>query len=162
MAKKKTNFFTEFKEFITKGNVIDLAVGVIIGAAFKDIVTSLVSDIIMPTISLATGRVNFSSWFIALDGKKYATLAAAKEAGASTMNFGTFISAILHFLIMALVIFCIIKAISKAKQGVKKLTGAKDPAATTKKCPYCKSEIAIDATRCPHCTSELEAEKENK
>lgn len=161
MAKKKIKFFAEFKEFITKGNVMDLAVGVIIGAAFKDIVTSLVSDIIMPVISLATGGVDFSSWFVALDGKKYATLAAAKEAGASTMNFGTFISAILHFLIMALVIFCIIKVLSKAKQGVKKLTGAADPAPTTKKCPYCKSEIAIEATRCPHCTSELEAsEKE--
>lgn len=160
MAKNKMKFFTEFKNFIAKGNVIDMAIGVIIGAAFKDIVSSLVSDIIMPVITLATGGVDFSSWFIALDGNKYATLANAKEAGASTINFGTFISAILHFLIMAFVIFCIIKTLSKAKQSVKRLTGAEDPAPTTKKCPYCKSEISIDAIRCPHCTSKLEIKGE--
>ena len=153
MAKKKNcGFAAEFKKFIMRGNVIDLAVGVIIGGAFQAIVNSLVNDIVMPVISLITKGVDFSNWFIALDGQKYATAAAAAEAGAATLNFGTFISAVLNFLIMAFIIFLIVKSINTVSEKVSK---KEEPAPTTKKCPYCKSEISIEATRCPNCTSEL-------
>lgn len=156
MAEKKGKITSEFKEFIMRGNVIDLAVGVIIGAAFQAIVNSLVNDIIMPVISLVTGGLDFSNWFVALDGQKYATLAAAQEAGASVLAFGNFISAILNFLIMAFVIFLLVKGINKARSvGKKEEAPAEEPEPTTKECPFCKSEIAIEATRCPHCTSEL-------
>jgi large conductance mechanosensitive channel len=154
-------FTKEFKEFALKGNVIDLAVGVIIGAAFQSIVKSLVDDIIMPVISLITGGIDFSNWFISLDGSTYATLAGAKEAGASVLAYGNFISAVINFLIMALVIFIFVKLINKAKTIGKK---DEKPAPTTKKCPYCLSEIAIKATKCPHCTSiiEIKEKKEDK
>ena len=116
----------EFKEFISKGNVMDLAVGVIIGGAFQSIVKSLVDDVIMPVITLITGGIDFTDWFIALDGSKYETLAAAKEAGASTLNYGVFITAIINFLLMALVIFLIIKTINKAnKKSAEKLAKLK-------------------------------------
>ena len=157
MAKdKKSGFGKEFKAFIMRGNVIDLAVGVIIGGAFQAIVNSLVNDIIMPVISLITGGIDFTSWFVALDGNKYDTLAAAQEAGASVLAFGTFISAILNFLIMAFVIFLLVKGINKVREAGQKEEPAEEEAPTTKECPFCKSEIAIEATRCPHCTSELE------
>lgn len=146
-------FAAEFKKFIMRGNVIDLAVGVIVGGAFQAIVKSLVDDIVMPVISLLTKGVNFNDWFIALDGGEYATLELAKEAGAATLNFGTFISAVLNFLIMAFVIFLFVKGINKISEKGKKPEAPAAP--TTKACPYCKSEIAIEATRCPHCTSEL-------
>lgn len=147
-------FFNEFKTFALRGNVIDLAVGIIIGGAFQAIVKSLVDDVIMPVISLLTKGVNFADWFIALDGNKYATLEAAKEAGAATLSYGNFISAILNFIIMAFVIFVMIKLINTlAEKGKKKEEVAEE--ATTKVCPFCKSEVAIDATRCAHCTSEL-------
>ena len=154
-------FTKEFKEFALKGNVIDLAVGVIIGAAFQSIVKSLVDDIIMPVISLITGGIDFSNWFISLDGSTYATLAGAKEAGASVLAYGNFISAVINFLIMALVIFILLKFINKAKTIGKKY---EKPATTTKKCPYCLSEIAIKATKCPHSTSiiEIKEKKEDK
>lgn len=154
-------FTKEFKEFALKGNVIDLAVGVIIGAAFQSIVKSLVDDIIMPVISLITGGIDFSNWFISLDGSTYATLVGAKEAGASVLAYGNFISAVINFLIMALVIFIFVKLINKAKTIGKK---DEKPAPTTKKCPYCLSEIAIKATKCPHCTSiiEIKEKKEDK
>ncbi|HHU84901.1 MAG TPA: large conductance mechanosensitive channel protein MscL [Clostridiales bacterium] len=154
-------FTKEFKEFALKGNVIDLAVGVIIGAAFQSIVKSLVDDIIMPVISLITGGIDFSNWFISLDGSTYATLAGAKEAGASVLAYGNFISAVINFLIMALVIFIFVKLINKAKTIGKK---DEKPAPTTKKCPYCLSEIPIKATKCPHCTSiiEIKEKKEDK
>lgn len=146
-------FGAEFKKFIMRGNVVDLAVGVIIGGAFQAIVKSLVDDIVMPVISLATKGLDFANWFIALDGNEYATLELAKEAGAATVNIGTFVSAILNFLVMAFVIFLFVKGINKVSEKTKK---AEAPAApTTKECPYCKSEIAIEATRCPNCTSEL-------
>ena len=106
----------EFKEFISKGNVMDLAVGVIIGGAFQTIVKSLVDDVIMPVITLLTGGINFNDWFISLNGTKYATLAEAEAAGASTLNYGTFITAVINFLLMAFVIFLFIKAINKAKR----------------------------------------------
>ena len=155
MAKGK-GFMAEFKKFIMRGNVIDLAVGVIIGGAFQAIVKSLVDDIVMPIISLATKGLDFANWFVALDGKEYETLAAAQEAGAATLSYGNFISAILNFLIMAFVIFCFIKVINTINEKAKKKEEEEAPAApTTKECPYCKSEINIEATKCPNCTSEL-------
>lgn len=142
----------EFKKFALKGNMIDLAVGVIIGGAFNGIVSSLVNDVIMPVLSLFTGKLDFANWFIALDGNTYMTLAEAQEAGAATLNYGSFISGIINFVIMAFVVFMLVKAINKLKEKE-----APAPAApTTKKCPFCKSEIALDATKCPHCTSTLE------
>lgn len=148
-------FFGEFKDFIAKGNVIDLAVGVIIGGAFSGIVTSLVENIITPVISLLTGKVAFADLFIALDGNEYATLEAAATAGASTINYGLFIQGVIDFLITAFVIFLLVKGINKIRTAGKK-EEAVEEAATTKICPFCKSEIAIEATRCAHCTSEVE------
>ena len=150
------SFFNEFKKFIARGNVMDMAVGIIIGAAFTKIVNSLVADIIMPPISLLLGNVDFTNWFIVLrEGAEtaapYASLDAAKAAGAVTMNLGFFINSIISFLIVAFAIFVIIKAINKMKEEP-----APAPAApTTKKCPYCFSEIDIKATKCPHCTSDI-------
>ena len=156
MAKdKKNGFASEFKEFVMRGNVIDLAVGVIIGGAFQAIVNSLVNDVIMPVISLITGGIDFTSWFISLDGGSYKTLEEAQEAGASVLAYGSFISAILNFLIMAFVIFLLVKGINKVRTIGKKEEAPAEEAPTVKTCPYCKSEIAIEATRCPHCTSEL-------
>mgnify|MGYP003297265029 CR=1 FL=1 len=153
MSKAK-GFAAEFKKFIMRGNVIDLAVGVIVGGAFQAIVKSLVDDVVMPVISLATKGVDFANWFIALDGGEYATLEAAQAAGASVLSYGNFISAILNFLIMAFVVFLLVKGINTIADKTKKEEEA--PAApTTKECPFCKNEIAIEATRCPHCTSQL-------
>lgn len=160
MAKNKdSGFVAEFKKFILRGNVMDMAVGVIIGGAFQAIVNSLINDIIMPVISLATNGVDFANWFIALDGKEYATLQAAQDAGAATINFGTFISAILNFLIMAIIIFLIVRSINKVSDKFKKEEEAAPAAPTTKVCPFCKSEISIDAVKCPHCTSDIPEEK---
>ncbi len=152
---KGNGFFGEFKKFIMRGNVIDLAVGVIVGGAFQAIVKSLVDDVVMPVISLATKGINFADLFIALDGGEYATLAAAQEAGAATLNYGNFISAILNFLIMAFVVFLLVKGINTVADKTKKKEEAAPAAPTTKECPYCKSEIAIGATKCPNCTSDL-------
>ena len=154
---KPKKFVDEFKEFITKGNVMDMAVGVIIGGAFQKIISSLVDDIIMPLISALTGGIDFSNWFVALDGNKYATLAAAQEAGAATLNYGTFITVVINFLLMALVIFCLVKGLEKARATVKKEKDAEEAAEPTEKeCPYCKLMIPVGATRCGHCTSEVE------
>ncbi|MBR3819084.1 MAG: large conductance mechanosensitive channel protein MscL [Clostridia bacterium] len=152
---KGNGFFGEFKKFIMRGNVIDLAVGVIVGGAFQAIVKSLVDDVVMPVISLATKGINFADLFIALDGGEYATLAAAQEAGAATLNYGNFISAILNFLIMAFVVFLLVKGINTIADKSKKKEEEAPAAPTTKECPYCKSEIAIGATKCPNCTSDL-------
>lgn len=152
---KGNGFFGEFKKFIMRGNVIDLAVGVIVGGAFQAIVKSLVDDVVMPVISLATKGINFADLFIALDGGEYATLAAAQEAGAATLNYGNFISAILNFIIMAFVVFLLVKGINSVAEKTKKPAEEAPAAPTTKKCPYCKSEIDIDATKCPNCTSDL-------
>ena len=152
---KGNGFFGEFKKFIMRGNVIDLAVGVIVGGAFQTIVKSLVDDVVMPVISLATKGINFADLFIALDGGEYATLAAAQEAGAATLNYGNFISAILNFLIMAFVVFLLVKGINTVAEKTKKPEEEAPAAPTTKECPYCKSEININATKCPNCTSEL-------
>ena len=158
MAKGK-GFAAEFKKFIMRGNVIDLAVGVIIGGAFQAIVNSLVNDIVSPVLSLATKGVNFADKFIVLttDEVAFATVEAAKEAGYATLNYGGFITAVINFLIMAFVIFMLVKTINKVSEIGKKKDEEPAPAEpTTKVCPYCKSEIAIDATRCAHCTSELQ------
>ena len=144
----------EYKKFALKGNMIDLAVGVIVGGAFNSIVTSLVNDIFMPVLSLFTGKLDFANWFIALDGNKYLTIAEAQEAGAATLNYGNFISGVINFIIMAFVVFMLVKAINK----LKKDEPAKPVAPTTKKCPFCKTDIPLEATKCPHCTSTLEQE----
>ena len=140
------NFFNEFKKFISRGNVMDMAVGVIIGGAFPAIVNSLVNDIFMPVLSLITG------------GFDIAGMSVSFGAGdnAATLNYGAFLSAVINFLLIALVIFCIIKAMNTAKDKMLKKQEEEAPAPTTKKCPYCMSEIDIQATRCPHCTSELQ------
>ncbi|MDD7340151.1 MAG: large conductance mechanosensitive channel protein MscL [Eubacteriales bacterium] len=143
----------EFKEFISKGSVMDLAIGVIIGGAFSKIVSSLVDDIIMPLVGLLLGGADISNYFVTLDGGKYATLAEAQEAGAATLNYGVFLNRIIDFLIIAFVLFLIIKSINKARALTKKPEAEAAP--TTKVCPYCKSTIDINATRCPNCTSEL-------
>ena len=138
-------FFNEFKAFISRGNVMDMAVGVIIGASFKAIVDSLVADVINPVLGIFGGK-DFSQYVLQLPGE-------------ATLNYGNFISSIINFLLMAFIIFCIVKFLNGMNELAAKLTKKKEeekPAApTTKKCPYCKTEIAIDATRCPHCTSEL-------
>ena len=139
----------EFKEFISKGNVMDMAIGVIIGGAFGKIVSSLVDDVLMPLIGLLTGGVNFSDKFVNLSGGDYATLAQAEEAGAAVLKYGSFIQAVIDFLIISLVIFLVIKQINKFRKP------AEEPAPTTKTCPFCKTDIPIEASRCPHCTSEL-------
>ena len=153
-------FFGEFKKFIMRGNVIDLAVGVIIGGAFQAIVNSLVNDIVSPVLSLATKGVNFADKFIVLtsDEVTFATVDAAKEAGYATLNYGGFITDIINFLIMAFVIFLLVKTINKVSDMGKKKEEATPAAPTTKKCPYCKSEISIDAVKCPHCTSDIPKE----
>ena len=153
-AGKAKGLFGEFKEFIMRGNVLDMAVGVIIGAAFGAIVTSLVNDIIMPLISLLTGGLDFSNWFVALDGKSYATLAAAQEAGAATLNYGVMITKVIDFIIVAFCIFLVVKGFNAASAKLKKAEAEEAP--TTKECPYCKMEIPVEATRCGHCTSQLD------
>lgn len=149
-------FIDEFKKFIMRGNVIDMAVGVIIGGAFQGIVNSLVKDVVMPVITTITGGIDFQNWFISLDGSHYATLAQAQEVGASTLNYGVFITAVIQFLIMAFVIFCLVKGMNKIAEKTSKKVEEAPAAPTTKVCPFCKSEIAIDAVRCPHCTSKLD------
>lgn len=142
-------FANEFKDFIAKGNVVDMAVGVVVGGAFGKIVTSLVEDIIMPPISKLLSGVNVQEMFYALDGNKYATLQEARDAAAPIIAYGNFIQNIINFLIIALVIFIVIKQVAKVRPQEEA------PAPTTKVCPYCKSEIPIEAVKCPHCTSDL-------
>ncbi len=143
----------EFKEFAMRGNVIDMAVGIIIGAAFGGIVKSLVADVIMPPIGVLLGDVDFSNLFITLSEGEYESLAAAKEAGAATINIGVFINTCINFIIVAFAIFLLIRTINKLKREEE------EPAAepTEKDCPYCLSSIPIKATRCGHCTSEIAA-----
>lgn len=139
----------EFKEFISRGSVLDLAIGVIIGAAFGKIVTSLVDDVIMPPIGLILGRVDFSNLYINLSGGDYPSLEAAKAAGAATINYGVFINTVIQFLIVAFVLFLIIRQANRFKRE----EAAAAP--STKECPYCLETIPLNATRCGHCTSEL-------
>ncbi len=142
----------EFKEFAMRGNVVDMAVGIIIGAAFGGIVKSLVADLIMPPIGLLLGGVDFSDIFVNLSGGEYASLAAAQEAGAATLNVGVFINTELNFIIVAFAIFILIRAINQMK---RKEEPEPEPEPTTKDCAFCCSAIPIKATRCGHCTSEL-------
>ncbi|MEG1559628.1 MAG: large conductance mechanosensitive channel protein MscL [Clostridia bacterium] len=150
--------FSEFRDFAFRGNVIDLAVGVMIGGAFSKIVSSLVSDLFMPIIALITGGFDFTNLFIALDGKTYQTLNQAKEAGAATLNYGVFLTQVIDFLLMAFCVFLFVKLIGKLKN---KLITDK-PIEIERKCPYCFEIIPKEALRCPHCTSELTAVIENK
>ena len=143
--------FKEFKEFAMRGNVLDMVVGIIIGAAFGRIITSLVNDVIMPPIGLLLGKVDFSKLFINLSGTPYATLAEAKNAGAPVIGYGAFLNTILDFIVVAFVIFLLIRQVNRLKR---------EPApapATTKECPYCLSVIPLKATRCGHCTAQLPA-----
>ena len=150
---RKCKFLDEFKTFIMRGNVIDMAVGVIIGGAFQKIVTSVINDLIMPFVGLLTGDVNFVDQFVVLrvpegvDEGLIKTLEEAKTLGATTFNYGAFITEVINFIIMAFIIFLMVKAMNKLRR--------KDEEVTTKTCPHCKSEIDINATRCPNCTSEL-------
>jgi large conductance mechanosensitive channel len=139
----------EFRAFVMRGNVVDLAVGVIIGGAFGKIVSSLVSDIIMPPIGLLLSGVDFANLFVSLNGQVYPTLADAQKAAAPTLNYGSFINNIIAFLIVALVIFLMIRAINRLQKP------APAEAPTGKDCPYCFTSIPIKAVRCPHCTSQL-------
>ncbi len=143
--------FKEFKEFAMKGNVLDMAVGIIIGAAFGKIITSLVGDILMPPLGLLLHHVNFSNLFIALDGKSYATQDAAKAAGAVTLNYGVFVNTVIEFLIVAFAVFLLIRMVNR---WTRKPAPAAAP--TTRACPYCFSEIPLKATRCPDCTSAVQ------
>jgi len=148
--------FKEFKEFAMRGNVVDMAVGIIIGGAFGTIVKSLVADVLMPPLGLLLGGVDFSDLFVTLkqgtSAGPYATLAAAKNAGAVTLSYGLFINSVISFLIVAFAVFLLIKALNQLQRRKDE-----PPAeATTKECPYCLSSISIKATRCPHCTSALE------
>jgi large conductance mechanosensitive channel len=139
----------EFKEFAMRGNVMDLAVAVIIGGAFGKIIASLVNDVLMPLIGILLGGLSFSGLFVALDGNAYETLEAAQAAGAATLNYGLFIQAIVDFVIVAFVIFLLVRTMNR----MKKPEPAAEP--TTKDCPHCFSTIPIKATRCPNCTSQL-------
>ncbi len=141
----------EFREFVARGNVVDLAVGVVIGAAFGAVVTSLVNDVIMPPVGLLLNGVNFKDLFISLNGKFYPSLVAAQAAGAPTINYGNFINTLIDFIIVALVIFMLVKGINRMKRP------AAAAAPTTKDCPYCHTTIPLQATRCPNCTSDLAA-----
>lgn len=141
----------EFKEFALRGNVVDMAVGIIIGTAFGKIITSMVNDILMPPVGLLLGKVDFSNLFVSLSGQPVESLAAAKAAGVPTLNYGIFLNTCLDFVIVAFVIFLVIRQMNK----LKKVEPAAVP--TTKDCPYCMSSIPLKATRCPQCTSELRA-----
>jgi large conductance mechanosensitive channel len=141
----------EFKKFIARGNVIDLAVGIVIGAAFTSVVNSFVNDILMPPIGLLTGGVDFSSLYINLSGEPYASLAEATAAGAPTLNYGLFINAVISFMIVAFAVFLLVQAYNRMREQPE------PPAATEKNCPFCQMPVPIQAVRCAHCTSQLEA-----
>ena len=141
----------DFREFIARGNVVDMAVGIIVGAAFGGVVTSLVNDVIMPPIGLVVGGVDFTNLFLALDWKHYPSLAAAKSAGAPTLNYGVFVNTVVNFLIVAFAIFLLVRAVNRLRGP------APVAAPTTRECPYCASAIPVKAVRCGHCTSDLRA-----
>ncbi|RJP82814.1 MAG: large conductance mechanosensitive channel protein MscL [Candidatus Zixiibacteriota bacterium] len=145
--------FKEFREFIMRGNVVDLAVGIIIGAAFGKIVTSMVNDILMPPIGLILGKVDFSNLYFNLSGQDYASLAEAQAAGAPTINYGLFLNNVIDFIIVGFAIFLLIKQVNRLKSKPR----AAEPNPTTKNCPFCLSTIPLAATRCSQCTSELKA-----
>lgn len=144
----------EFKEFAMRGNVLDMAVGIIIGAAFGRIVSSFVEDILMPPLGLLLGKVDFSNLFISLSGKSFDTVAAAKAAGAPTLNYGIFLNQVFNFLIVAFAIFLLIKQVNRLARP----KAAAPAAPTSKPCPYCLSVIPLAATKCAHCTSAMKSE----
>jgi len=141
----------EFKEFAMRGNVVDMAIGIVIGAAFGRIVASFVNDVLMPPIGLALGGVDFTNLFVNLGGQRYATLVEAQAAGAPTLNYGVFVNTVLDFLIVAFAIFLVVRVMNRLKRQEEA------PAATTKECPQCLSPVPLKATRCAHCTGELQA-----
>ena len=147
-------FFQEFREFAIQGNMMAMAVGIIIGGAFTAIVTSLVDHIINPVLGIFIGGIDFTNLFYALDGNKYATVEAAQEAGVGVIQYGAFIMAIINFIIIAIVVFCMLKVVNGMSEKMKKQQEEEAP--TVKTCPFCQTEIAIAATRCPHCTSLLD------
>ena len=138
----------EFKEFAMRGNVLDMAVGIVIGAAFGKIITSLVNDILMPPIGLILGKVDFSNLFLNISGKAYASLDEARKAGAATINYGIFLNSLIDFLIVAFAIFLLVRQVNRWNKPAS-------AAPTTKDCPYCATKIPISAKRCPNCTSEI-------
>ncbi len=141
----------EFKEFAMRGNVLDMAIGIILGVAFGKIIASFVEDILMPPIGRLIGKVDFSNMFLGLSGQHFDTLAAAKAAGAATVNYGVFLNTVINFLIVAFAIFLLVQQVNR----IKRQQEAVPAAPTSKECPYCLSAISIKATRCAHCTSEL-------
>jgi len=143
---------SDFRKFIVRGNVIDLAVGIVIGAAFTSVVKSFVDDILMPPIGRLTGGVDFSNLFVSLDGKAYPSLQAAKAAGAATLNYGLFINNVISFLIVAFAVFILVKAYERIRRKDEAA-----PEADRKECPFCREQMALAATRCPHCTADLGA-----
>ena len=144
--------FKEFKEFAMRGNVLDMAVGIIIGAAFGKIVSSLVADVLMPPLGLLIGHVSFSNLFLDLSGKGHETLAAAQQAGAPTLNYGLFLDSVIGFLIVAFAVFLLVRQVNRLMRKP-----APPAEVTTRECPYCLSTIPVKATRCGHCTSQLAA-----
>jgi large conductance mechanosensitive channel len=145
--------FQELRKFAMRGNVADLAAGIVIGAAFNGVVNSFVNDVLMPPIGLLVGRVDFTNLFISLTGRHFETLAAAKVAGAPTLNYGVFINNVLNFCIVAVAVFFVVRELDRFAATI---FGEPPTAATTRECPYCVSTIALRARRCPHCTSELQ------
>ena len=151
-TRKEGDVIKEFKKFALRGNVLDLAIGIIIGGAFSAIVNSFVTDILMPPIGMLLGNADLSELYVNLSGGRYESLAAAEEAGAATINYGLFINSIVDFILIALALFLIVRQVNRLQR--KEDEQPAEP--TTKTCPYCMTEIPIDATRCPHCTSQLE------
>lgn len=150
MVEKSKGFLKEFKEFAVKGNAVDLAIGVMIGAAFGAVINSLVNDVFMPIIGRVLGNADFSNFFISLSGGEYDTLAAAKEAGAVTINYGVFINALISFAIIAFVLFMVVRSMNRLRKTEE------EPAPDTRSCPFCLSDVPLKASRCPACTSALE------
>ena len=142
--------FDEFKRFCTKGNILELATGVMIGGAFSAIVTSLVNDMLMPLIGLVTGGVNLGGLFVALDGQKYASIEAAKEAGVGTVNYGAFLQAVINFIIIAFCVFLFVKAMAKLMPKKEEA-----PKKADRLCPFCKMAVHDEAVKCPHCASDI-------
>jgi large conductance mechanosensitive channel len=143
-------FLNEFKDFVMRGNVLDMAIGIIVGIAFGSIVNSLVNDVLMPPIGLLFGKVDFSNLFINLSGESYASLAEARNAGAAVIAYGSFINAVINFIIVAIVVFLVVQQVNRLRR-LKEVP----PEPSKRDCPYCLSSIPIKATRCPQCTSEL-------
>jgi large conductance mechanosensitive channel len=150
---KEAGMWREFREFAMRGNMVDLAVGLIIGAAFGKIITSLVNDITMPPIGLVLGRVDFSNLFLNFSGQPYASLAEAKAAGAPTINYGVFLNTVVDFVIVAFAIFLLVRFINRLSRQLYVVPTAP----MTQECPFCVSSISLRATRCPQCTSTLQA-----